>query len=235
MDAIIINKKEQVIREEKIERLSQEECNAMMLYLLSCLFFYFIGLRFLQTIMEEVPKYVTSRMMEGIALILFVLFLKFTPFRLYRTGFAATWSEIKRTLIRCGGISILLVVVLVVARLVMTNYNSEIAMRPWFYPYFEINMRWMYPFVAILQEFLSKSVMQESLKRFFGEGNVKLAILACGVIFSILHMGYPLYYMLCAGLMSIFTGYIYEKDRTIWGCVLIHFCIGFLPRAMGLK
>lgn len=31
------------------------------------------------------------------------------------------------------------------------------------------------------------------------------------------------------------TGYLYERDRNIWGAALIHFVIGFMPRALGLK
>lgn len=235
MKSNVKSENETTILTEKPERITQEETNIIILFMLTCLFFYIIGYRILQMIMGEVPKYVSSRMMEIISVIHLIIYPKFTCFRLYHTGLVATKNEIKRTLIRCGLISLGIIIALVIARLVMTQFNSEIATRPWFYPYFDINMRWLYPFVVILQEFLAKGMLQESMKRLMGEKHINQAIWACGILFTIFHLGYPLYYMICAGLLMVVTGYIYEKDHSIWGCCLIHFCIGFLPRAMGLK
>ena len=28
---------------------------------------------------------------------------------------------------------------------------------------------------------------------------------------------------------------MYERDKNLWGTVLIHFVVGFMPRALGLK
>ena len=32
----------------------------------------------------------------------------------------------------------------------------------------------------------------------------------------------------------LFTGLLYERDRNIWGAVMIHFAVGFLPRCFGI-
>jgi membrane protease YdiL (CAAX protease family) len=50
----------------------------------------------------------------------------------------------------------------------------------------------------------------------------------------VLHIQYPLYYMVGAFVLCFFTGLLYEKDRNIWGAVMIHFAIGFLPRCFGI-
>ena len=217
------------------ERINQREANAMILYLLCAVAAQCIGVKILQMMMGDVPGYLTSRMMEGIGLVLLFVFCRFTPFRIYRTGFFASRAEIRRTLIRCGCICIGIILCFVIARLVMSHYDERIKSRPWFYPYFSIHMRWLYPFTAVLQEFFAKGVIQENLKRLFGKEHTTLAIFACALTFSVFHIGYSLYFMLGAALLSFVTGFIYEKDRSIWGCVMIHFCLGFLPRAMGLK
>ena len=55
-----------------------------------------------------------------------------------------------------------------------------------------------------------------------------------GLFFAVLHMNYQLYYLLGAGLLCMLTGYLYERDGNIWGAVLIHLTVGFMPRALGL-
>ncbi len=47
-------------------------------------------------------------------------------------------------------------------------------------------------------------------------------------------MNFQLYYLLGAGLLCMLTGYLYERDGNIWGAVLIHLTVGFMPRALGL-
>lgn len=235
MDAIIIRDEEIEEREEKIECVSQEEYNSILLYIISCLFCFFVGVRFLQTSMEVVPQYLTARLMEAISIIFCVFYCKFGTFKLHRTGFIATKSEIKRTLVRSGFICLLVMVLLVLSKLILSKFNSEIAAHPWFEAHLDIDMRWLYPLVVVVQEFCSKCIMQDNIKRLCGEKNILITLLVCSMIFGILHICYPMYYMLCAGLLSFVTGYIYEKDKSIWGCILVHFFIGFFPMAIGVQ
>ena len=37
-----------------------------------------------------------------------------------------------------------------------------------------------------------------------------------------------------AFLLCFFTGLLYERDRNIWGSVIIHFALGFMPRCFGV-
>ena len=67
--------------------------------------------------------------------------------------------------------------------------------------------------------------------------NKKQAVLTAliTVMFSfVLHIQYPLYHLTGAFLLCFFTGLLYERDRNIWGAVLIHFAIDFLPRCFGI-
>ena len=87
----------------------------------------------------------------------------------------------------------------------------------------------------VAQEFFIKGVMQENFRSLKTPENKHLTIWINGIFFMILHMNYPVYYLICAGLLCIITGYLYERDKNIWGSTLIHFVVGFMPRALGLK
>ena len=83
------------------------------------------------------------------------------------------------------------------------------------------------PLIIILVLTMVSSVI------FHGTGVIKAAWITAVFFFS-LHMQYPLFYMTGALLLCLVTGVLYEKNRNIWGAVLIHFAIGFLPRCLGV-
>lgn len=67
-----------------------------------------------------------------------------------------------------------------------------------------------------------------------GAGNIHITVWVTSIFFFILHLQYPFYYMIGAIVLCVGTGYLYEKYRNIWGAVLIHFTLGFLPRCIGV-
>lgn len=218
-----------------MEKMNQKESNAFFMYIVSLIMLFNVGIKTLQTFLEVVPKGYTSRMVELIGALLIFIFMKFTPLRLRPTGLVAPAEKVKKTIIRCGLICLGILTIMVLTRIVLQRTNGEMANRPWFGLYLNVSMRWLYPVTVVVQEFFAKGFIQENMKRFLRRQNPFLAIVASSMLFVTLHLGYPLYYMICAGILCFVTGYIYEKDRSIWGCAMIHFCIGFLPRAIGLK
>ena len=217
-----------------MKRIEQKEHNAIIMYLLSIIATYAICVNLLKIFEDLVPRYISSRLIEIIAFLFLFIFLKFTPFTIKRTGLKASSQDIRRTFIRCGILSLLIIIVLIVSRIILTPYYPPMADRPWFSPQLQWGMRWLYPVTSIVQEFLAKGILQENMKRLLGEEHPYLAILACAIVFAIVHMGYSALYMIAAFVLNLVTGYIYEKDHSIWGCALIHFTIGFFPRALGL-
>lgn len=218
-----------------MNQVSQKEKNTLILFILLSIALYCIGLKILTMIMPSVRKDITARMMEGITIFLTIIFSIFTDVKIRKTGFVAPKKNILNTLVRGCIISVGIVIVFIIIRIVMTYFNPEVANRPIFKLYLNIGTRKYYLLIAFVQEFLAKAVMQENMDRLVGEDNTFLSITICSLILIIFHTGYPLYYMIFAGILGMVTGYIYKKDKCIWGCVIIHFCLGFLPRAMGLK
>lgn len=132
-------------------------------------------------------------------------------------------------------ISLILIAGMIVFRLYLNGSDPEAAARPIFGLYLGIHGRWFYPISAVLQELFIKALMQENFRSLSPDGNKHFTVAVNSIFFAAMHMNYPLYYLIGAGLLCIVTGYLYERDRNIWGSSLIHFVIGFMPRALGLK
>ncbi len=162
---------------------------------------------------------------------------------LWKTPLRIRWAALKtgrrdafgREMLEAAGISVILILAMVVWRLILNGRDAEAAARPWFGLYLDTHGRWFYPFSSVLQELLIKALVQENIRTLAPDGNRHLTAGLTGLFFAILHMNYPLYYLLGAGLLCYGTAYLYERDRNIWGSSLIHFVIGFMPRALGLK
>ena len=132
-------------------------------------------------------------------------------------------------------VSLVLIAVMFGVRLIMNRMDPDVAERPYFGLYLDRHGRWFYPISAVLQELFIKGLIQENYRSLSDGRNTHYTVAAVGLFFAVLHMNYPLYYLLGAGLLCFGTGYLYERDRNIWGSALIHFVIGFMPRALGLK
>ena len=162
---------------------------------------------------------------------------------LWKTPLRISWAALKtgsrdafrREMLEAAGISLILIIAMVVWRLILNSRDADAAARPWFGLYLGTHGRWFYPFSSILQELLIKALVQENVRSLAPNGNRHMTAGLTGLFFAILHMNYPLYYLLGAGLLCYGTAYLYERDQNIWGSSLIHFVIGFMPRALGLK
>ena len=84
-----------------------------------------------------------------------------------------------------------------------------------------------YPLTVVLQEFLSRGVIHENLRRIFvGKYSETAAIIVSSLLFGALHIHRGFMYMLAAtALLSIF-GILYRRQNSIWGLCIPHFVLG---------
>ena len=90
-----------------------------------------------------------------------------------------------------------------------------------------------YFLVAPFQEVLAKSVMLYSFELVFDKKHPRLANFMSALTFGAFHVVYGIKMMLLAMLLSLVTGWIFRRERCVWGCAVTHFACGFFPACLG--
>lgn|GEM_PF-1066962 len=92
----------------------------------------------------------------------------------------------------------------------------------------------IYPFTTILQEFLSRGVIHENLRRIFvGKYSEAAAIIVSSLIFGALHIHRGFMYMIAATVLLSIFGILYRKQNSIWGLCIPHFVLGEIVWYLG--
>ena len=85
----------------------------------------------------------------------------------------------------------------------------------------------IYPLTVVLQEFLSRGVIHENLRRIFvGKYSETMAIIVSSLLFGALHIHRGFIYMLAATVLLAIFGILYRKQNSIWGLCIPHFVLG---------
>lgn len=188
------------------------------------------------TTLVEDNAYILTRMMEGYLVVLTVIFAVFTRFKIHFECLNPGKERVKKDLIISAIISAILIGGLCVVRVVQNFFFPEIAARPWFGSlYLGTYMRWFYPISAVLQEIFVKGVVEDNISASCKKYNKHFSVWMTALFFFVLHMGYELPMMFGAAILCALTGYLYEKNKSVWGSILIHFVIGFMPKIIGVS
>ena len=84
-----------------------------------------------------------------------------------------------------------------------------------------------YPLTVVLQEFLSRGVIHENLRRIFvGKHSEAAAIIVSSLLFGALHIHRGFMYMVAATALLAIFGVLYRKQNSIWGLCIPHFVLG---------
>ncbi len=85
----------------------------------------------------------------------------------------------------------------------------------------------IYPLTVLLQEFLSRGVIHENLRRIFvGKHSETAAIIVSSLLFGALHIHRGFIYMLAATALLAVFGILYRRQNSIWGLCIPHFVLG---------
>ena len=88
---------------------------------------------------------------------------------------------------------------------------------------------------AVLQELFVKGIVEDNITASCKKYNKHFSVWMTALFFFVLHMGYNLPMMFGAAVLCVVTGYLYEKNKSVWGSILIHFVIGFVPKIVGVS
>ena len=141
--------------------------------------------------------------------------------------------------LRVDGIACLgIIAFFAVLKLILMNVAPQVIVHPEaFYDpsWVGIGRFVAYIFTAIIQEFLSRGIMQESLSHVIAhEKREELAIIISTLMFAALHLHYSPFFMMGAAVLLGVFGVIYREQRSIWGLALIHFTFGMSAAMLGL-
>jgi membrane protease YdiL (CAAX protease family) len=237
-------------------RKSMSHTQAVILFMVMTVGLHVLCMKICGVIMHTdlISDYITygSKILGVILVAEMVLFSQLTPMKCNWSALRASRDELKRSLPVCIVISVLIIAALIAFRLYMNAREPLYRGIPAFGLYLDVHTRWLYPLSIVFQEFFIKAFVQDNIgialcgcgQRDFRDAlrrhehvNTRQALITAwitAVFFFILHMQYPLFYMTGALALCLVTGVLYERNRNIWGPVLIHFAIGFMPRCLGV-
>ncbi|MBQ7679570.1 MAG: PAS domain-containing protein [Butyrivibrio sp.] len=167
-----------------------------------------------------------SRFTELMAIILFVIALKETSFTTKEMGLKS--DNLKKDLGQGGLVALVLVGLMAGIKLSIMHKNPDAYAGKPFIDLSVLGLRTLrYVFVALLQEFLARCVMQENLTRILdGKYRDYISLAISTLIFMVLHVHRGLLYMIGAAVLMGSLGLLYKRQRNIWGTFLAHFCFG---------
>ena len=215
------------ITEIDILRRKRRESSAVFIGTMTALSVWIYVVALWQHTGQRVSPEIMTQFIHGISLVMFFYIRHYTHFTFEEMGF------------RTKGISgaVKLDCLLTAVFTVMLFGAKSILLRaaPGFFPegapFWDWNrMNWSdftYPMTVVLQEFLSRGVIHENLRRIFvGKYSEAAAIIVSSLLFGALHIHRGFMYMIAAtALLSIF-GVLYHKQNSIWGLCIPHFVLG---------
>lgn len=171
-----------------------------------------------------------TRMIEGITLLLFMEIIFFTSFSLKDVGLIPKRSRILKNLKQTLIIASVSCGVLAIGKeiLLLTGFPVK--------QYFiggSPRGAYTYLFSAFLQEFLARCVIQKSVKQLMRiRFQTISSVILTSLLFMLMHLPFGFIFMMGAFLLSIALGILYEKQKSIWGCVFLHWSVGYLAMCL---
>jgi membrane protease YdiL (CAAX protease family) len=173
---------------------------------------------------------VYTSMIEIIAFILFLQILFFTGFSLKDIGCFVMPKTLLKTIKEVVPFALIICALMFGLNAILWATGHPLK------SYFmggSVNGAVTYISVAVLQEFLSRGVIQKSIaylvrSRFQSVSNVFLS----SILFTLMHLPFGFPFMMGAFALSILLGSVFEIQKNIWGCVILHWTIGYLAMAL---
>lgn len=206
---------------EAVEKQLDRQRHEAVLCLTACVALI-CGWVLLVALWEQLGRPVEPRTMtwgvEIIAVLMMFFVLKFTSIRF--SDFGVTKKGVRGALLRGAALSVAL----------GGTFFGLACLRAKGVPSFDLAfLRPVYILTAVLQEFLARGVFINCLlKIFVGKRGPAHAVAVSALMFAALHLYYGFTFMCLAGAMSLILGFVYLRDRNIWGASLIHFVLGSL-------
>lgn len=191
---------------------------ALCLWVISCSIWEALGRPISDTAM--------TKMVEVFGIVLFHYLLTHTSITLKDMGLGT--KNIGRALLVDGSMAVLCLLILGLIKLFLIKAGRFSADEPFLrFDRFGPGS-WIYPITVVVQEFLTRGVVQESIRRIIpGKYSMALSIITSSLFFAALHIHKGIVFMAGAFLLLSIFGIIYRKQKTIWGLCIPHLLLGW--------
>lgn len=176
---------------------------------------------------RKVSDGAVTALIEVVGAVLFVFLLRFTSIGISDMGL--NFRGIRRAVALDASVTAVIVLLAVGAKAILRAVKPDLfpAGEPFFR--FDLWNVWdtVYPVTVVVQEFLTRGVIHESVRRIIpGKRSETWALIVSSMFFGALHIHKGIAYMLGASLLLSVFGVIYRKQKTIWGLCIPHYVLG---------
>ncbi len=183
---------------------------------------------------KPVSPHILTWLVQLLGMVVFVSVLKNTSFSLQDLGLG--FKNVMPAVITDSIIAAVGVVLLIGVKFLMVRFVPDFF--PPGTPFFNFDFtwsEWIYPVVVVMQEFLTRSVMHENLRRIIvGKHSEWMAIIVSSILFGVLHIYMGIFFMFGAVILLGALGMLYRKQGTIWGLCIPHYILGTTLTILGL-
>lgn len=186
------------------------------------------------TFFPDAPTQLGSRITEIVMLIVGLYLWKNTEFVQPGLGLKLSSVNKKKQVFYLFALSAVSFGLLFLARIIGQQFIPGMAQRPYFGLYLNYTHRIYYPLVVIVQEILSKAVLQYGIEKTLPEHKWVLAVIISSAIFGMLHVHTSAILMVGAFVLAAVSGIYYHYQKNIWAIMVVHFIFGFFARSFGI-
>lgn len=145
-----------------------------------------------------------------------------------------TWKDLGLSVHGCGRYLLIdgaataaILGIMLVVKMVLRRTGILSAGEPFFHWELWTTASTLYPITVVLQEFLTRSLVHESITRVIPSKHAELyAIAISSLFFGAIHLYLGLAFMAGAAFLLGFFGLIYTRQRCIWGLCIPHYILG---------
>lgn len=172
-------------------------------------------------------SYITL-MIEIIGAIGTLLMLKFTSLTIHDLGLGKG-TDLKKTLITDALLTFFILTAMIAVKLLLQRYRPDIIApdAPLFHWEKWGPVSTFYPLTVFAQELMTRGAAQGCLKLVLPEKTPDwVPIFVSSLFFGALHIHKELVFMIGAMILLSIFGFIYNKQKTIWGLCIPHYILG---------
>jgi PAS domain S-box-containing protein len=212
-------------------RQQQHDCAYIFTGIITCISIYLaLWSLFQYTLKRNLSSSYYTTMIEVMTFILFVMILCMTSFSMKDIGIIPNTKRFKKSAKETVILGAVVCGLLLASKLVCMLLKLPVK------SYFiggSITGCLHYLLTAFIQEFLARGVIQTNVKTLLQVRFQKaLSIGIASLLFAIMHLPFGFYFLCGAFILGIGLGIVFERQKDMWGCFVLHWACGYLAMAL---